>query len=292
MNSYRIDSLYSGSGGNATLVRTPGACILIDAGKNARALTEALRQVGTEPEALDAIFVTHDHRDHISALPVLTRKCSLPVHAVEATAQVIAEGAPPTLRECLRKHPPLYEERVGDVTVRSFITPHDSRFSVGYRIELTDAWGRRHAIGYATDIGYVTDEVRAGLYGCESVVLESNHDRDMLLGGPYPRPLKERVLSRYGHLSNEDCAALAAELAAAGMRHLMLAHLSEQNNDPALAYQEVLTSLGDETFDLSVASPDLPVTMTVLLPEDGERSGQVPVPVSERRTGKGEEEPC
>ncbi|MBR5615999.1 MAG: MBL fold metallo-hydrolase, partial [Clostridia bacterium] len=138
---------------------------------------------------------------------------------------------------------------------------HDSEFSVGYRLELTDGEGVLHTIGYATDLGYVTDDIRLALTGCESVVLESNHDREMLLTGPYPYQLKERILSRYGHLANEDCAAFICELAEQGLRHVMLAHLSEQNNDPAIAYNETLTALGREDIDLFVAAPDRAVEL-------------------------------
>ena len=256
MAQYRMISLYSGSSGNAFLLITPGARILIDAGKNARALTRALDEVGCPVETVDAIFITHDHHDHTSALPVLLKHHPLPVHVVEASAQVIARGAPQYLTDCLRRHTPLFCEAVGDVTVRSFITPHDSEFSVGYRMEITDEAGVVHTVGYATDLGYVTEDVREALLGCESVVLECNHDKDMLLTGPYPYHLKERILSRYGHLSNDDCAAFAGELIEGGTRHLMLAHLSEQNNDPSLAYNEVLTAIGRDDVDLCVAAPD------------------------------------
>ena len=256
MMHYRMISLYSGSSGNAFLLITPSARILIDAGKNARALTRALDEVGCPVETVDAIFITHDHHDHTSALPVLLKHHPLSVHVVEASAQVIARGAPQYLTDCLCRHTPLFCEAVGNVTVRSFITPHDSEFSVGYRMEITDEDGAVHTVGYATDLGYVTDDVRAALLGCESVVLECNHDKDMLLTGPYPYHLKERILSRYGHLSNDDCAACAGELIEGGTEHLMLAHLSEQNNDPSLAYHEVLTAIGRDDVDLCVAEPD------------------------------------
>ena len=270
MNGYRIISLYSGSSGNAFLVMTPKARLLIDAGKNAKALTKALNEVGCPIETVNAIFITHDHHDHTSALPVLLKHHSLPVHAVEASAQVIARNAPQYLSDCLCRHLPLFCETVGDVTVKSFITPHDSEFSVGYRLEITDGEGITHAIGYATDLGYVTDDVRTALSGCESVVLESNHDRDMLIAGPYPYHLKERILSRYGHLSNEDCAALVGELSQGELRHLMLAHLSEHNNEPSLAYNETLMALGREDIDLCVAAPDGIVEMGAQTREERE----------------------
>ena len=271
MTGYRICSLYSGSTGNAVLLETPRTKILIDAGKNARALTGALAAVGVDVGEIDAVLITHDHRDHVSALPVLLKHHALPVHVVEASAQVIAYGAGEEVLRCLCRHTPLFTVQVGEVTVRSFITPHDSAFSVGYRMTLPDAQGREHAIGYATDIGYVSEEVRAGLLGCESVVLECNHDREMLLTGPYPYRLKERILSRYGHLSNEDCAALSSELAARGARHLMLVHLSEQNNDPQMAYDEVCGAIGDASVEVAVAAPDVPVEMRIGIGEEARR---------------------
>ena len=256
MECYKIYSLYSGSTGNAMLITTETTRLLIDAGKSARALCRSLGELSLTPEQLDAIIITHDHRDHTAALPVLLKHHSLPVHAVEASAQVMAMDMEDAARACLLRHPPLYTVQIGDIEVSSFITPHDSRFSVGYRLRVRGGDGV-HEIGYATDIGYVTEDVRRGLLGCESVVLESNHDRDMLLTGPYPRQLKERIFSRYGHLANDDSAAFAAELAEHGLQNLMLAHLSEQNNDPALAYEEFVMALGGEDrIRIAVAAPD------------------------------------
>ena len=238
------------------LLQTEQACILIDAGKNAKALCRALSELSLTPEQLDAILITHDHRDHTAALPVFLKHHPLPVHAVQASAQVMALDMDDAARECLCRHTPLFTEQIGNVEVASFITPHDSRFSVGYRFRVQASDGV-HEIGYATDVGYVSEDVRRGLMGCESVVLESNHDRDMLLTGPYPRQLKERIFSRYGHLANDDSAAFAAELAENGLQNLMLAHLSEQNNDPAMAYEECIMALGgEERVRIAVAAPD------------------------------------
>ena len=256
MTPYRIYSLYSGSTGNAMLIETEQTRILIDAGKNAKALCRALSELSLVPEQLDAIIIAHDHRDHTAALPVFLKHHPLPVHAVEASAQVMAMDMGDEARACLCRHTPLYVEQIGNVQVASFITPHDSRFSVGYRLRVEASDGV-HEIGYATDVGYVTEDVRRGLMGCESVVLESNHDRDMLLTGPYPRQLKERIFSRYGHLANDDSAAFAAELAEHGLQNLLLAHLSEQNNEPAIAYEEHVMALGGEDrIHIAVAAPD------------------------------------
>ena len=146
--------------------------------------------------------------------------------------------------------------------VTSFPTPHDSRASVGYRIEIPDENGNIvYRIGYATDIGYVTPEIEEALTGCDAVILESNHDFDMLMTGPYPYDLKMRIASRRGHLSNPDSAALAAHLCATGTKKLMLAHLSQENNAPDIALGECMGAVGDSDVAVFVAHPEIPTEM-------------------------------
>lgn len=251
MNKIRIVSLYSGSVGNATLIETAKTSILIDAGKSARALCASLRQVGSDAERLDAVFVTHEHTDHISALEVFLKKHRIPVHMTSFSAQRIPGARMPNLRDCIREHTPAFTERVGDLTVKSFVLSHDSAMCVGYTVE-TD-FGYR--FGVATDTGYITDGMSC-LDGCDSVMIESNHNVDMLLCGPYPAELKHRIRSKHGHLSNDDCAALACRLARSGTKHFMLAHLSEENNTPESATCTVgraLSPFGDVC--LCVAKP-------------------------------------
>jgi phosphoribosyl 1,2-cyclic phosphodiesterase len=144
---------------------------------------------------------------------------------------------------------------VGPFTLTSFPTPHDSEESVGYRITVNDG-DHTHILGYATDLGQVTPAVEQALCGCEGVVLECNHDEEMLMTGPYPADLKRRIASRNGHLSNAACAAFCAKLAATGMKRLMLAHLSEINNLPDLALSEVSAALAGTDVHVCVASPD------------------------------------
>ena len=181
--SIRVCSLYSGSKGNSFVISTPSGAILIDAGKSAKRLSCALAQAGVSPEDVKAIFVTHEHNDHVSALPVLLKHHPVPVHLPLACAYRL-EGDP-AIAPCLCAHPPIHTEVVAGITVTSFPTPHDSHGSVGYRIEIpTDTGVFR--IGYATDIGYVTREIEEGLWGCDAVILESNHDPEMLADGPYP----------------------------------------------------------------------------------------------------------
>ena len=253
---YTVISLYSGSTGNATYIEAGRAKILIDAGKCARTLCKELAAIGVDIDEIDAIFLTHEHRDHIGALEVLAKKHPIPVHVTRKSMPRLISSPDSALVGCLISHPPIYHEFVKDLRVSSFPTPHDSRDSVGYHLEFEDSEGVTHKIGYATDIGHVSSHVREGLLGCETVVLESNHDPEMLWGGPYPYDLKDRIASRWGHLSNPDCAEFAAELTANGTQNLMLAHLSQENNEPQLAYNEVLMAIADPTVNLRIAAPD------------------------------------
>lgn len=251
---YTLKLLYSGSTGNAALLCAGETAVLIDAGRSAKALTKALGEAGVAPEQLSAIFLTHEHRDHTSALEVFLKSRTIPVHIVRASAERLCRTASDTLKERLVIHPPLFTETVGPFTLRSFPTPHDSCCSVGYRIQFS---GKTvHEIGYATDLGCITPAVEAGLLGCEAVVLECNHDPEMLAEGPYPPDLKRRIVSRNGHLSNGDCAAFCARLAATGTRRLLLAHLSETNNLPELALSEVRAALAGFSVHVSAAAPD------------------------------------
>ena len=254
MTDARIYSLYSGSTGNSFLIRTQQSAILIDAGKSCKQLTAALSACGVKPEDIDAIFITHEHTDHIGALPVFLKKHRIPVHVLEKSADPLR--ANPSVAPCLCLHRPLFCESIGDIRISSFPTPHDSRGSVGYRIEIPTKGGEPLCIGYATDIGYVTRDIEEALLGCQAVILESNHDLEMLHTGPYPYSLKQRIASRYGHLSNPDSAALAARLCQNGTRCLMLAHLSQENNEPQLAYNEVLMAIADPSVNLRTAAPD------------------------------------
>lgn len=259
MNDIHIYSLYSGSTGNAFLIVAGETKFLIDAGRNAKALCTALAACGVDPDSLSAVFLTHEHGDHIRALPVFLKKHPLPVHLAQACAAPLEREV--TVAPLLRLHPPIHTEVLpGGITVTSFPTPHDSRASVGYHIEIPEPSGF-FRIGYATDIGFVSPAVETGLTGCQAVILEANHDPEMLACGPYPESLKERIASRWGHLSNPDCAVFAAHLAESGTRALMLAHLSETNNTPACAYDEVAMTLGSDAMRVTVADPCAVVEM-------------------------------
>lgn len=219
-------TLFSGSSGNCVYIKTTGAEILVDCGKNAKTIEAALKKLGSSLCNISAIFITHEHSDHISALEVISKRHKIPVHAAAATAVRLG----PYARACVVEHAPRFIIETPHYAIRSFVTPHDSVVCVGYRITTDDG-----EIAIATDLGCVTDEAGIAMLGCHGVIIESNHDVEMLKTGPYPAELKRRILSREGHLSNDECAHLAAILAKRGTKRLLLAHISRENNRPELA---------------------------------------------------------
>ncbi len=274
--NYRYCTLYSGSTGNAAYLETPHARILIDAGKCTRSLLSALKSIGVDASTIDAILITHEHSDHVASLEVLAKKHPIPVHILYESALRYSKNPPEALCSVLQIYRAApFTATIGDVTVTAFSTPHDSRASVGYRLEFSDG-DHLVRLGYATDIGYVTKEIRESLSGCEAVIIESNHDPDMLMDGPYPYDLKLRIRSRRGHLSNRDCADLCADLCAEGTAHILLAHLSETNNLPELAYDETYSTLGGQVETLRVASPN---EVTMLIGEADAPLEKMPLPL-------------
>ncbi len=267
---YRLISLFSGSKGNCTLLRVGDTRILIDAGMSCRAIERALCSVGETLSDINAIFITHEHSDHTKALPVLLKKHPVPVHIADMTAKELCRSGFPS--DCFAMHPPCYAVQVAASTdapviaVQSFPIPHDSRCCVGYRFRAVGE-GYQYCAAIATDMGCVTDEIRSCLCGASEVILESNHDENMLMMGPYPYELKRRILSECGHLSNTCAADFLCELTGTGAKHFLLAHLSPENNTPELAYLTAQTALRrqglvqDEDYTLAVARRDTPVIL-------------------------------
>ena len=251
-------SLASGSKGNSSLIFSENTAILVDAGITYSAIATALREFGLTPSRIDGVVITHEHSDHIRALPVFLKKYPVPVHVTQATAAYLQSD--PVTGSHLALHRPIYTEQVGRIRVTSFCTPHDSICPVGFRIEV-ERDGQPFRIGYATDLGYVSPEVENGLFGCDAAVLESNHDPQMLREGNYPEDLKRRIASRRGHLSNPDCAAFAAKLRESGTRRFLLAHLSRENNTPDLAIAEFLRILPQKDLTVRVAEADTAVEL-------------------------------
>ncbi len=247
-------TLFSGSKGNSVYIRFGNESVLVDAGMSARAMQTALMSVGTSLERISAIFITHEHGDHIRGVEVIAKKFGIPVHAAVPTAGYIR-----CISSCLHVHPPRFECKVGEIEVSSFVTPHDSACSVGYIIRT----GER-LVGVATDLGYMPDSVMEQLCGCTDVVLESNHDISMLMRGSYPQSLKTRILSRRGHLSNADCADSVCVLSQNGVENILLAHLSQENNLPGLAFEASANAMeqrGLHRTTLSVAAAAVPTRL-------------------------------
>jgi len=222
-----VHLLASGSRGNALLVETAGTRILIDAGLSARQLCRRLDTLGVAPESLDALLITHEHGDHVRGLGPLARRLKLPVYIHTAVVGHLADtGVPGQVRE--------FDEgcdlAVGNLSLRPFPITHDAHAPVGFVIDSPAG-----KIGIATDLGIATRLVVRHLQDCRILVLESNHDEIMLRDGPYPWPLKQRVRSTHGHLSNRASGALLEQLLWDGLDAVLLAHLSETNNCPDLA---------------------------------------------------------
>ena len=232
-----ITTLASGSSGNCILVSHGTTHLLVDAGISCRRIKNALASLGLTPGELTGILVTHEHTDHISGLPTLFKQYHLPVWCSAGTARQL-EYRIAFLGEVLHPFAPGDSFQLGGLTVTSFATPHDAAESVGYTF--TD--GTRKA-AIVTDLGVVTSVVEDCVRGADLLVAEANHDPDLLRSGPYPYYLKQRILSAYGHLSNADCAALAART---GARTVVLAHLSAENNRPALALEAVRAAVGEQ----------------------------------------------
>lgn len=248
----RLCALGSGSKGNSIYIEGGGARVLVDAGLCGREITSRLEAVGAKANALDAILVTHNHRDHISGVGVMARKYNIPVYSTYKTTKASEKvwGKIEHINEI--EAGTLFS--VKELEFYPFSTPHDSAHSVGFIFKAGEKKG-----GIATDLGFVTRLVRESLKNCNILVLESNHDEDMLIDGPYPWHLKQRIKGREGHLSNDDCANLLHDIYHEGLQKVVLAHLSEENNRPDLAYNSIIKKVGKRfhpEIELSIARQD------------------------------------
>lgn len=230
-----VHTLASGSSGNALVLSWEGGHLLVDAGISCRRVRQGLQALGLDLPDLDGIFITHTHSDHISGLQTLLKHTDCPVYASAAAGRDLLRRMV-LLEDRLREAEGPFS--VGDCAVTPFPTSHDAPGSQGYRFDTPDG-----GFGLLTDSGFVTPEAEAVLPGVVLAVLEANHDVEALRSGPYPYFLKERILGPAGHLKNEDAAAFAVTLARAGAREIVLAHLSQENNSPAMALRAVETAL-------------------------------------------------
>lgn len=239
----RLFTLFSSSAGNCSCLSGANTTLLIDAGGSCRRILTTLASHDIDASKLDGIVLTHEHSDHISALKVLLRRVHVPVFGTYATINYLADHdlVPPDAQLC----PLAGAGMIGDIAFDPFPTQHDAGDTCGYVFQFSD--GRR--VGFATDLGRFTDEVCDNLSGCSTVVLESNYDYQMLIHSNYPLSLIRRIRGGWGHLSNDDCAAAAVRLARSGMKKLLLAHTSKQNNLEELALRTTLDALHQAGFD-------------------------------------------
>ena len=221
-----------------------------------RRTLQALADAGLSICNIDGVLVTHEHSDHVSGLNMLEKKFDIPVFAPHTVANRLM-GAIPAVERNIHIIPVGEPFLIGEMKITAFHTPHDTDESVGYRVEC----GKVFAL--ATDMGTVTDEIRQGILGADTALIEANHDVEMLRSGPYPFVLKRRILSEHGHLSNADCAELASSLADLGTRQIVLGHLSKQNNTPAAAMSTVAAALEGKDTALFCAPDFGCLTVTV-----------------------------
>ncbi|MBQ9106830.1 MAG: MBL fold metallo-hydrolase [Clostridia bacterium] len=235
----RVCSLFSGSKGNSTYIRCGQTSVLVDAGVSARMLNNRLKEYGTDLCDINAIFITHEHSDHIKGLEIITKHHNIPVFATEGTIRGMIAAFPVLAEADLRVIGD--GEAVGELSVTAFSTSHDANQSCGFLLAGSD--GKKTAV--CTDLGYISESVKCAVRGCDMVIIESNHDVNMLKNGVYPAVLKHRILGMHGHLSNDACAQFLPELIDCGTTRVILGHISEENNTLPLALQTSTRALNN-----------------------------------------------
>lgn len=232
-------SLGSGSKGNATLVKSANTCVLIDCGFSTTEVDKRIAKLGMGAESLSAILVTHEHKDHIGGVARLARKYRIPVYLTSGTYRATQQLTKPE-NFGSKQHliGPDEQFTIGDISIQAYTVPHDAREPCQYRLSVSD----KH-LGVLSDVGHITPHITQTLAECDALMLEANHDTNMLAHGPYPQHLKHRVGGPYGHLSNTQAAGLLAKINVARLQHLVAGHLSEQNNCADIVRELFVTAL-------------------------------------------------
>jgi phosphoribosyl 1,2-cyclic phosphodiesterase len=231
-------SLYSGSSGNALFLSGGGTKILIDAGLSAKKIITALQAIGEEPAELSGILISHEHSDHIRGAGILSRKLRIPIYANSQTWEAMEHQLGPVAPQHRLTFTTGSTFSLGGLSVKAFPTPHDAVESNGFCL-----CDQKKKITVATDIGHISEVILNNLMQSDLIILESNHDLQMLQTGSYPYYLKKRIMGERGHLSNDTAGELAAIFAETGTRRFVLGHLSKENNRPELAYRTVAQAL-------------------------------------------------
>jgi phosphoribosyl 1,2-cyclic phosphodiesterase len=250
-------SLFSGSSGNCLFVGTNRTKILIDAGVSGKRIIEALCSIGENPSDISAVLISHEHSDHIRSAGIISRKLDVPIYANVGTWGSMEHSIGPVKVENKRFFNTGEELVIGDICVDTFSIPHDASDPVGFNFMVDN-----RKITIATDLGHINKKLLEYFDSSDLILLESNHDVEMLKVGPYPWSLKKRILGDNGHLSNEMAGKVIAYMAKKGTKKFLLGHLSRENNFPELAYQTVYNVLNEnqisagEDVELSVALRD------------------------------------
>ena len=250
--------LYSGSSGNSIFVASKNTKILVDVGMPGKSIESALKQIDQNPIDIDGIFITHEHSDHIKGAGIISRRYDIPIYANENTWRVMETK----IGKIKESNAIIIENNsvdIKDMHIVSYNISHDAAAPIGFAL-----YSENKKACIATDLGYFSDEVKTMIKDADVVLLESNHDVEMVKFGPYPYPLKRRILSDVGHLSNEACGKAIVEIMNDKQKHIILGHLSKTNNYPDLAYQTVLSILKENYIEigrdisLNLARRDMP----------------------------------
>ena len=226
----KISPLFSGSKGNCTLIQSDNANILLDAGFTYSSIVQALESRGLLPKDIDAIVITHEHNDHVKALPMWTKNTPTPVYAPRLIADYIQQRVYFSEVRAIT-----CDFKIGDTIVEAYECSHDACCCYGYRFCCGS-----HYFACVTDTGYATDALVDFLTPCSAIMLESNHDVDMLVKGEYSYPLKKRIMSNFGHLSNAQATEVLSKLIGSSVKNVILSHLSEKNNTRELAFNSAV----------------------------------------------------
>ena len=255
----RFSVLGSGSRGNCVYIESGTTSILIDGGFSGREIAARLNALGLDADSLDAVFVTHEHHDHICGVGVMSRRCGIPVFANPGTFSGGEKRLKKLYKRCEFNTGETIEYK--DLSIRSFAVSHDTKDPVGFVVS-----NESKRIGYCTDTGIASRLIGNRLAGCDALVLEFNHDPEMLKTGPYPPSLKQRVRSSHGHLSNDDAAELLDGILHRGLQHVVLAHLSETNNLPEIAYRKAADVLRDRLNleTIKISDQDQPTELLIV----------------------------
>lgn len=258
----RMTSIASGSSGNCIYIGSESTHLLVDTGIPYKRMESGLNDMGLTGKDITGVLITHEHSDHICGLGVAARKLGIPIYASAGTIEEMKKNKTLGKVEEELYHPIRADEdfQIGDLLVKPFSNSHDAAEPLGYRVEQ----GRK-SVAVCTDLGNYSQYTIGKLQGLDAVLLESNHDIRMLQVGPYPYSLKRRILSDYGHLSNEASGRLLCEILHDHMKYIMLGHLSKENNLPELAYEAVRLeiTMGENPYDagdfpISIAKRDVP----------------------------------